>query len=150
MDLILWRHAEAEDGMPDSGRKLTAKGHKQADRVAAWLRERLPEGARIVASPTTRTQQTAAALAARFETVKEVGLGASPETVLRAAGWPDARGAVVIVGHQPTLGQTAARILAGEATEWSIRKGAAWWFSSHDRHGNPEVTLKAVIGPDVA
>mgnify|MGYP003693557069 CR=1 FL=1 len=26
MDLILWRHAEAEDGSPDLARELTAKG----------------------------------------------------------------------------------------------------------------------------
>jgi len=26
MELILWRHAEAEDSFPDAGRKLTAKG----------------------------------------------------------------------------------------------------------------------------
>ena len=29
MDLILWRHAEAEPGEPDLGRRLTAKGLKQ-------------------------------------------------------------------------------------------------------------------------
>jgi phosphohistidine phosphatase len=28
MDLILWRHAEAEPGEPDLGRRLTAKGIK--------------------------------------------------------------------------------------------------------------------------
>src|SRR5436190_21449722 len=37
MDLILWRHADAEPGEPDIGRRLTAKGLKQAERVAAWL-----------------------------------------------------------------------------------------------------------------
>ena len=33
MDLILWRHAEAEPGEPDLGRRLTAKGLKQAERM---------------------------------------------------------------------------------------------------------------------
>ena len=37
MDLILWRHAEAEAGEPDDGRALTSKGHKQAEKMAAWL-----------------------------------------------------------------------------------------------------------------
>ena len=41
MDLILWRHAEAIDGMPDLARKLTPKGAKQAREMAAWLRPRL-------------------------------------------------------------------------------------------------------------
>ncbi len=42
MELILWRHAEAEDGTHDSERKLTAKGIKQAARMAKWLRARVP------------------------------------------------------------------------------------------------------------
>ena len=46
MELILWRHAEAEPGEPDLGRKLTAKGEKQARRVAEWLQTRLPQTAR--------------------------------------------------------------------------------------------------------
>ena len=36
MDLILWRHAEAEDGANDLARELTQKGHKQAARVADY------------------------------------------------------------------------------------------------------------------
>ena len=33
MDLILWRHADAEPGEPDDQRRLTAKGKKQARRA---------------------------------------------------------------------------------------------------------------------
>ncbi len=45
MDLILWRHAEAEDGdatLPDLKRRLTARGGKQAKKVAYWLHQNLP------------------------------------------------------------------------------------------------------------
>ena len=38
MNLILWRHAEAEDGVPDLERGLTDKGRRQADAAARWLR----------------------------------------------------------------------------------------------------------------
>ena len=41
MDLILWRHAEAEEGDNDLARELTPKGEKQAARVAEWLLQRL-------------------------------------------------------------------------------------------------------------
>ena len=34
MELILWRHAEAEDGYPDLERALTEKGHEQAKKMA--------------------------------------------------------------------------------------------------------------------
>src|SRR5688500_18169079 len=107
MELIMWRHAEAQDGIPDSARELTDKGRKQADLMAAWLRPRLPKNTRIIVSPTRRTQQTASALNQDFETVREISPGVSPETVLNAAGWPDAKGAVLVVGHQPTLGEVA-------------------------------------------
>ena len=150
MELILWRHAEAEDGMPDSERKLTPKGRRQAAAVARWLRKRLPAEARVLASPATRCQQTAKALGAKFETVAEIAVGASAAELLKAAGWPAADGTLVVVGHQPTLGRVAALLLAGAKADWNIRKGAVWWLSARRRPGKPTVTLRAAIGPDLA
>ena len=146
MDLILWRHADAEDGFPDQGRKLTAKGEKQAAKMAAWLKAHLPEGARILASPTARTRQTAAALTRDYLVVKEAGIGASVAGLLAAAGWPDAKGAVVVVGHQPTLGEVAAYLLANSQESWNVKKGAVWWFSN--RREDAQIVLKAVIAPE--
>jgi phosphohistidine phosphatase len=148
MDLILWRHAEAEDGVPDGERALTKKGHKQAAAMAAWLSERLPKRARILVSPATRAQQTAAALEHPFTTSREVGVGASATDVVEAAGWPDAGGTVVIVGHQPTLGRVAALLATGDEADWAIKKGALWWFTHRVRDGDGQVVLRAVIGPD--
>ncbi|MBK6396228.1 MAG: phosphohistidine phosphatase SixA [Betaproteobacteria bacterium] len=149
MDLILWRHAEAEPGEPDLGRRLTSKGLKQAERMAEWLEHRLPETTRIVVSPADRTQQTALALGRKFKTSDDVAPGASTASVLAAAGWPDAREPVLVVGHQPTLGEVAAFLLSGEEAAWSIRKGAVWWFSNRTRLGQPGVLLKVAIGPDL-
>jgi phosphohistidine phosphatase len=149
MELILWRHAEAEDGVPDAGRALTRKGRKQAAALAAWLKEHLPRQARILVSPATRAQQTAAALELPFVTTREIGVGATVGELLRAAGWPDAGGAAVVVGHQPTLGRVAAVLLAGAEADWSIKKGAVWWFTHRVRDGDGQVVLRAVIGPDL-
>jgi phosphohistidine phosphatase len=149
MDLILWRHAEAEPGEPDLGRRLTSKGLKQAERMAEWLEHRLPETTRILVSPADRTQQTALALGRKFKTSDDVAPGASTASVLAAAGWPDAREPVLVVGHQPTLGEVAAFLLSGEEAAWSIRKGAVWWFSNRTRLGQPGVLLKVAIGPDL-
>ncbi|MBK7332171.1 MAG: phosphohistidine phosphatase SixA [Betaproteobacteria bacterium] len=149
MDLILWRHAEAEPGEPDLGRRLTSKGLKQAERMAEWLEHRLPETTRIIVSPADRTQQTALALGRKFKTSDDVAPGASTASVLAAAGWPDAREPVLVVGHQPTLGEVAAFLLSGEGAAWSIRKGAVWWFSNRTRLGQPGVLLKVAIGPDL-
>jgi phosphohistidine phosphatase len=146
MELILWRHADAEDGVPDEGRRLTAKGEKQAKRMAGWLAKRIPGEARVLASPARRAQQTARALTLDFETSPEIGTTADPQSVLKAAGWPDAEGTVVVVGHQPTLGQAVALALTGKPEEWSVKKGAIWWLESRGR-GNSVV--RAVVAPDL-
>ncbi len=150
MDLILWRHAEAEDGAPDAKRKLTERGRKQARQAARWLRKRLPADARILVSPAVRAVQTAQALELPIETLDKLGTGASAASLLGAAGWPHAGGTVVIVGHQPTLGRAAALLLTGDAADWNVRKGAVWWFTRRARDGGEETILRAVIGPDLA
>ena len=148
MDLILWRQAEAEPGEPDLGRRLTAKGIQQAERMAAWLDRHLPATTRVLSSPADRAQQTALALKRKFRVVPELAPGASPAMVLAAAGWPDAHEPVLVVGHQPTLGEVAALLLSGEEASWSVRKGAVWWLSNRVRAGGSAVVLKIVIAPD--
>jgi phosphohistidine phosphatase len=146
MDLILWRHAEAIEGTPDHARELTTKGIKQAGKVAAFLHQHLPDDHRILVSPTIRTQQTAAALTSKFTLAPTIAPGASAQAILQAARWPNAGGTVLIVGHQPTLGEVAAQLLGCEDSTLSIKKGALWWFSL--REGSEQLTLRLVITPD--
>jgi phosphohistidine phosphatase len=147
MDLILWRHAHAEEGYPDLARSLTAKGHKQAQTMAKWLKPRLPKDLSILVSPATRAQQTAQALGSEYQTIKQIAPGASYTAIVEAAGWPRGKGAVMIVGHQPTLGETVAWLLCGEPAEWHIKKGAVWWLARRDDVG--PVVVRAVISPDL-
>ncbi len=149
MELILWRHAEAEEGTPDSARKLTEKGKKQAQLMAEWLKPRLPEHTRIIVSPAKRTQQTAIALENEFETIADIGPGASADSLLTAAGWPEAKDAVLVVGHQPTLGEAAALLMSGVAEDWSMRKGGVWWFSNTKKGASTDLVLRTVISPDM-
>jgi phosphohistidine phosphatase len=148
MDLILWRHAEAEPGEPDLGRRLTAKGIQQAERVAQWLDHHLPATTRVLSSPADRAQQTAQALKRKFRVDAELAPGAPVAAVLAAAGWPDSREPVLVVGHQPTLGEVAAFLLTDHELSWSVRKGAVWWLSYRVRDGMASTVLKVVIGPD--
>lgn len=148
MELILWRHAEAVDGIPDHTRELTAKGEKQAEKAAAFLRKHLPAETRILVSPSTRARQTASALTDLFTLAPTIAPGASAQDVLRAARWPDAGGTVLVVGHQPTLGGVAANLLGCEDTPLSIKKGALWWFSRRERDDTAQTTLRLVITPD--
>ena len=147
MELIVWRHAEAENSSPDIARKLTTKGEKQAQKMASWLKERIKKPVRILVSPAVRTQQTATALNAKFEISAEVGIGASAKRILHAVGWPDAEGTIVVVGHQPTLGQVAATLLTDQGNDWKVEKGAMWWFSTSVEWGDPVTVLRAMITP---
>lgn len=149
MDLILWRHAEAEDSLPDAERALTAKGRKQAKKMANWLKPRLPQNIRILVSPTKRTLQTAATLGLDFNPLEEIAPGASAHALLRAANWPQGEHSVLIIGHQPTLGEVAALLLAGQDSGFSIKKGAVWWFNGRTRFGTSESLLLAVATPDL-
>ncbi|MEP6996132.1 MAG: histidine phosphatase family protein, partial [Betaproteobacteria bacterium] len=137
-----------EPGEPDLDRRLTAKGVRQAERMAAWLDSHLPDRCRVLVSPAARAQQTAQALGRKFRTLPELGPGASATAVLAAAGWPDAREATLVVGHQPTLGETAALLLSGCEAPWGMRKAAVWWLSNRARADGDEVVLKVVVGPD--
>lgn len=160
MDLILWRHADAqdpEDGIEDLQRGLTPKGERQARRVAEWLNRFLPERTRVLASPALRAQQTAAALERRVKTLDALAPDATVDSLLAAARWPEATEPVLVVGHQPTLGLAAAYLmmgpqLAGAASDalrpWSIKKGSVWWLRHRPREDRGEVVLVAVRSPE--
>jgi phosphohistidine phosphatase len=156
MDLILWRHADAEfasEGEDDLSRQLTAKGEKQALRMAAWLDRHLPEGARILVSPARRTEQTAKALNRKYKLRDELVPDSSADEVLALIKWdqdkgPQGKGPVLIVGHQPYLGEIAARLLGMEEHSCAIRKGAVWWLRSRLREEYSEILLLNVINPD--
>lgn len=148
MDLILWRHAEAEDGAPDLERRLTARGHKHAAQVAAWLLQRLPAKFVVLASPARRAQETAQALGVTLRTVPGLAPGASVRDILAAAEWPERKSTVVVVGHQPDLGRAAAFLVSGAQAPWSLKKGGAWWLSSRAREGETQVVVRAVVAPD--
>ncbi|OQA33750.1 MAG: Phosphohistidine phosphatase SixA [Betaproteobacteria bacterium ADurb.Bin341] len=147
MELLLWRHAEAEEGKDDLARPLTARGVKQALRMADWLRPRLPKHLKTYASPAKRAQQTAEALGISFKTDRRLGPFADVADLIALADWPSDGGAVLLVGHQPVLGRLASLLLAGQEADWAVKKGALWWFSSRERLNEPQVVLRGVIAP---
>ena len=148
MELILWRHAEAEDSFPDMDRALTKKGQQQANAMATFLNSHLPLDTGILVSPARRTQQTAHALGRSFLTVPSISPGCSPQDILHAANWPDENGCVLVVGHQPTLGEVAGLLMTGQPQYWSVKKGAVWWFSHRERGGDEQTILRLSISPD--
>ncbi|NBX00673.1 MAG: histidine phosphatase family protein [Methylophilaceae bacterium] len=149
MELILWRHAEAEDGYPDHERALTEKGHEQAKKMAAWLKPRLPKDTQILVSPAKRAQQTADALGLLFTTLPEIAPGGSPQDLLKAANWDTSKGSVLIVGHQPTLGLAAAIAMTRKTHFWCVKKASIWWIASRIRAEDEQAIIRAVVSPDM-
>ena len=139
MELILWRHADAEEGADDLARRLTKKGEADAAAMAKWLRAQLPRDFTLVASPAVRAQQTAAALKVKVVGEPALAPGASVATILGVI--EKHPGLVIVVGHQPDLGRAAAQLVANLRAEWHIEKGAIWWFSRG--------RIKAVLSPDL-
>ena len=149
MELILWRHADAAPGSPDAARPLTDRGRSQAALVARWLGARLPRELRLLVSPARRAQETARALGRAFETVDAIAPGADATAVLDAAGWPTGAPAVLVVGHQPTLGEAAARLLEGKHAPAAMGTGAVWWLRGRAPDGGSEADLLLAIEPEI-
>ena len=149
MELILWRHAEAEDGFPDEERALTPKGVEQAKKMACWLKKHMPKDIKILVSPAKRAQQTATELGLPFTTVDALASGASPQTLLSLANWDTTKGAVLIIGHQPSLGMAAAIAMTRKTHYWCIKKGGIWWLASRIRAEEEQAIIRAVVTPDL-
>ena len=152
MDLVLWRHAEAHDaleGGDDMDRALTSRGEKQALRMATWLDRQLPESTRILASPARRTEQTVAALQRKFKIAPELSPGCSVDQLLALVQWPDTKGCVLVVGHQPTLGQVIARLMGLSASDCAVKKGSVWWLRSRSRDNLAQTVLVTVQSPEI-
>lgn len=149
MDLILWRHADAEDGSPDDARALSDRGREQAALMAGWLKARLPQDLRILVSPARRAQQTAQALGVAYETCAALAPESGATEALAAANWPDAEGVVLVVGHQPMLGRIAALLLSGGSADWAIKKSGVWWLSNRGRGSESPIMLEAALAPDM-
>ena len=156
MDLILWRHAEAEDSPeahPDPAidlkRSLTPRGEKQAARMAAWLDRQLPEGTRIFVSPARRCEQTAMALNRKFRLRQELAPDGLPGALLALAQWPLAKTPTLIIGHQPVLGQTIAQLMGLMESDCPVKKGAVWWLRNREREGLSQTVVVTVQSPEI-
>lgn len=152
MDLIFWRHAEAIDLElvgDDMARSLTPRGEKQAARMAAWLDRQLPDGAKVLASPALRAEQTAKALERKFKISPALAPLANVDQLLELVQWPYGKGCVVVVGHQPTLGQAIARLLNLNDSDCAVKKGAVWWLRHRERESASQTVVVTVQSPEL-
>ena len=151
-EIIFWRHAEAHEaseGQDDLERKLTVKGQRQAERVAFWLDRNLPQQCRVFASPAKRSQQTVRCLSRKSKTLDELKPDARPQAVLAAVGWGVQIEPIVIVGHQPWIGECIHWLLMDATAPLTVRTGAVWWLQTRERDGVKDVIIRAVATPEL-
>jgi phosphohistidine phosphatase len=111
MLLLLFRHGIAEDrvrGRPDVSRRLTPKGRRRVRAAAAGLARFAPRPDVILTSPKVRAAETAELLGKALErqpqTLAELADGPA-STIVRALAHRHET-VVLLVGHEPSLGQT--------------------------------------------
>ena len=138
MNLYLMRHgiAVAADDLgviQDKERPLTSKGIKRMRRAARGLRRLEIEFDGILTSPLLRARQTADIVAAalgmesRLEEITELAPESSVEHLIFGLTRYQDRDRLLLVGHQPLLGQTLASLIypsPGAKLEFDLGKGS--------------------------
>lgn len=137
MQLLIVRHAIAMDreeyaktGRPDSDRPLTDTGRRRMRKNARGLQRISPHPDLIGTSPWLRAADTARVIAEtlgveRMETVEEMTPDHHPREL---AQWLNGKvdiGSVIVVGHEPHLGEVVTWLMGGSGSNVEFKKGGA-------------------------
>jgi phosphohistidine phosphatase len=72
-----------------------------------------------------------------------------PDALLELVQWPHSKSLILVIGHQPTLGQTIARLLGLHESDCAIKKGAVWWLRTREREGQIQTVVVTVQSPEM-
>jgi len=137
VQLSLLRHAHAGDPAkwrgPDADRPLSARGRRQAERLARFLAEHDLRPDRLISSPKIRATQTAEAVAHAFDLpIHNDGRLAQPldlaavdailDDALRGLQAADGPPRVMLVGHDPDFSELLMELTG--IPDLTMRKGA--------------------------
>lgn len=154
-NLILWRHAEAEDlseNGEDLNRALTKQGRKDAAKMAKWLHQHLPKDVQVLCSPAKRCIQTAKALKKlnkkAYEVVDFLAIDSNVENIAKEVLSEDNCRTLLLVGHQPNLGVLISRLQGLNDAHCVVKKGAVWWLRQRTIDGALQTYLFTVQHPD--
>ena len=161
--LVLIRHARAANAAVDRDRPLTADGEQHAAAIGAWLEQAgvLPD--LVLVSPALRAQQTWQAAASSLTSPPDVSVeeriydNTVDDLLAVIADAPDHLATLVVVGHNPSVGEFAAALDDGEgdadarnALESGFPAGAVAVFSlagQFDEAGDGTGTLTDLTVP---
>lgn len=122
--LLIMRHGEALPGFPDNQRRLSDNGRREASAMGAWLsaREDLElTRLRVVASPYTRAQQTAALVVEALPGVVEIDTldiitpDDAPEAVVEWLLGEADDVPLLIVSHMPLVAALTGLLVEGRS-----------------------------------
>jgi phosphohistidine phosphatase len=132
LELYLIRHGVAaergEEYPDDSKRPLTSDGIKRLQQEARALDALEITFDLIIASPLVRTKQTAETLAANLAskpsivTSDSLAPAGTPAAVFQELGRHMRKARIALVGHEPNLGELAARLI-GARVPLEFKKG---------------------------
>ena len=133
LELYLVRHGIAAERGPeypdDSKRPLTRKGMAAVKQEAKALNALEVSFDVIIASPLTRTRQTAEILAQHLLKKPTLVLSdalapaGTPAAVMQEIGNHPRKARIALVGHEPNIGELAARLIGARSTI-EFKKGA--------------------------
>lgn len=146
MQLCLLRHAKAEmvispDSQVDAKRALTPEGERKMRQVAAGMVSMDLKIEVILSSPYVRARQTAEIAARALGLMESLVLTDSLAAVAGPAEVVEvinarhsARQTILLVGHEPNLGQLASLLLSGRENGLGIlfKKAALMSLSSEE------------------
>jgi phosphohistidine phosphatase len=154
-NLILWRHAEAEDHSKtgaDADRALTKTGHKDAAKMAKWLNQHLPSNTEVFCSPARRCLETAATLqklsSIEIKVADFLSVDSTAEIIANKVRNDDSSKTILIIGHQPNLGLVITNLLGMSENACAVKKGAVWWLRQREVNGTLQTYLFTVQHPD--
>ncbi len=143
--LLLVRHAIAQErddfartGRNDGDRPLTEKGRRRMQLAAKGLRSLIDEIDLLTTSPLIRAAETADIISEEFggtsvEEVEMLAMGPA-DAFLSWYRIASDSGLVVVVGHEPYLGEWASWLLAGPSADFMVfKKGGACLMEFPDR-----------------
>lgn len=120
--VMLLRHGTAEAvraGSVDEERGLTGDGRHEVQELATGMRMLALSVDVVLTSPLRRAEETARIVANvhgvtdRLEVLPALSPGGAPEAVVRSLSACDGASGVVLVGHEPDLGELASILLSG-------------------------------------
>ncbi|ALM54538.1 phosphohistidine phosphatase [Halomonas huangheensis] len=120
--LLIMRHGEALSGFPDEQRVLSERGREEATAMGRWLAER-PDSVklRVIASPYTRAQQTAALVAEQFATTPDIDTleiitpDDDPEAVVEWLLTQADDTPILLVSHMPLVAVLTGLLVEGRS-----------------------------------